>query len=339
LNDRQTIHSKENVVAYAFPVPRGPLDPRDTFTHLPDGAPVYDIVDPRFAACIDLVAQVERLATGFRWAEGPVYVADQHALLFSDIPNERILRYDEGSGEVALFRGASGKANGNTRDLHGRLVTCEQGAGRVTRTEPDGTVTVLADAYEGGRFNSPNDVVVRSDGTVWFTDPSYGRETSFVGEPRPREVAVDGVYRLDPGSGALDLVAGDFWKPNGLAFSPDESVLYVVDSGYLPDPAGPRHIRRFEVTGDGRLRGGDVLVEVTPGIPDGLRVDDAGRLWVGAGDGVQCFLPDGTLIGRIRLPEAAANLAFGGPRRNRLYMTATTSLYAVFTNVTGVARP
>lgn len=321
-----------------FPVPHGPFDPTDSFRALPGGESIYEIIDERFLECIDLVAQVERLHGGLRWAEGPVYLAEHHALLFSDIPNERILRYDESSGAVSLFRSSSGHANGNTRDAEGRLVTCEQGAGRVTRTEPDGTVTVLAADHEGRRLNAPNDVVVKSDGTIWFTDPSYGRETSFVGVPRPREVDIDGVYRLDPVDGTLDVVASDFWKPNGLAFSPDERRLYVVDSGFLPDPRGPRHIRVFDIV-DGDLRGGEVLADISPGIPDGLRVDDSGRLWVGAGDGVHCLLPDGTLLGKIRLPEAAANLTFGGPRRDRLYITATTSLYAVFTNVRGVQRP
>lgn len=324
---------------YSLPVPRGPRAPGESMTHLPTGEPIYEILDPRFGECIDLVAQLERLHTGCRWAEGPVYFADHHALIFSDIPNERMLRFDESSGRVSLFRAGSGNANGNTRDLQGRLVTCEQGAGRVTRTEPDGSITVLADVFEGRRFNSPNDVVVRSDGTIWFTDPSYGRETSFVGVPREREVETDGVYRLDPQTGRLTLVADDFWKPNGLAFSPDESTLYIVDSGFLPDAAGPRHIRSFDVLDDGTLSGGEVLAEITPGIPDGIRVDEDGRIWVGAGDGVQCLHPDGTLLGRIRVPEAAANLAFGGPERNRLYITATTSLYAVFTNVRGIQRP
>jgi gluconolactonase len=324
---------------YSWPAPAGPKSAADTMTHLPGGESIYEILDPRFAECIDLVAQLERLYTGCRWAEGPVYFADQHALVFSDIPNERMLRYDESSGTVSLFRGSSGNANGNTRDRDGRLITCEQGAGQVTRTEPDGTVTVLAGSYRGGRLNSPNDVVVKSDGTIWFTDPSYGRETSFVGVPRPSELDGDHVYRLDPVDGELTAVATDFWKPNGLAFSPDESVLYVVDSGYLPDPNGPRHIRTFGVQDDGSLSGGDVLAEITPGIPDGIRVDEAGRIWVGAGDGVHCLSPDGTLLGKIRVPEAAANLTFGGPERNRLYITATTSLYAVFTNVRGIQRP
>jgi len=325
-------------MSYSMPVPKGTDVASDTMTHLPTGEPIYEILDPRFGECIDLVAQLERLHTGLRWAEGPVYFADHHALIFSDIPNERILRYEEGTGEVSVFRGSSGNANGNTRDREGRLVTCEQGSGRVTRTEYDGTVTVLADSYEGRRLNAPNDAVVKSDGSIWFSDPSYGRETSFVGMPRPREQDVDGVYRLDP-SGQLTLVASDFWKPNGLAFSPDESKLYIVDSGYLPDPRGPRHVRVFDVEDDGSLSGGEVLVEITAGIPDGLRIDDGGRLWIGTGDGVQCVHPDGTLLGKIRVPEAAANLAFGGPKRNRLYITATTSLYGIFVNVSGVQRP
>ncbi|MDO9397709.1 MAG: SMP-30/gluconolactonase/LRE family protein [Herbiconiux sp.] len=320
-------------------VPFGVTTAADTMTHLPTGQPVYEMHDARFAACIDQVAQLERLHTGLRWAEGPVYFADQRALLFSDIPNQRILRYDEHSGAVSVFRDFSNHANGNTRDRDGRLITCEQGAGRVTRTEPDGRITVLCDSVDGARLNAPNDVVVRSDGTIWFSDPSYGRETSFVGVPRPRELRVDGVYRLDPATGGLTLMAADFMKPNGLAFSPDESRLYVVDSGFLPDPEGPRHVRVFDVGADGALHGGEVLVEVEPGIPDGLRVDTDGRLWIGAGDGVHCVHPDGTLLGKIRVPEAAANLAFGGPLRNRLYITATTSLYAVFVNVTGVQRP
>jgi len=326
-------------VTYYSPVPAGAMSPADSFTTLPTGEPVYEIIDPRFGACIDLVAQLERLHGGLRWAEGPVYFADQHALIFSDIPNERILRYDEGSGAVTLFRGASRNANGNTRDRQGRLITCEQGAGRLTRTEPDGSVTVLVDSFEGRRLNAPNDVVVKSDGTIWFSDPSYGRETSFVGVPRPAELDVDGLYRFDPSTGELTLMADDFVKPNGLAFSPDESKLYVVDSGFLPDPEGPRHVRVFDVDAGNALSGGEVLIEVMPGIPDGLRVDDAGRLWIGAGDGVHCVDPDGTLLGKIRVPEAAANLAFGGPDRNRLYITATTSLYAIFLNVTGVQRP
>ncbi len=325
-------------MSHAFPVPHGTDVAGDSFDRLSTGESVYEFHDPRFGECIDLVARVERLHTGLRWAEGPVYFAEHHSLVFSDIPNDRMLRYDEGSGHVSLFRTQGGNANGNTRDRQGRLITCEQGAGQVTRTHPDGSIEVLADRFAGGRLNAPNDVVVHSNGSVWFTDPSYGRQTSFVGSPRDAEQDTDGVYRLDP-DGRLTRVASDFWKPNGLAFSPDETRLYIVDSGFLPDPEGPRHVRVFDVSDEGELSGGDVLVTVEPGIPDGLRIDDAGRLWIGAGDGVHCVHPDGTLLGKIRLPEACANLAFGGPRRNRLYMTATTSLYAVFLNVEGALRP
>lgn len=326
-------------MSYFVPRPSGPTSTGASMARLPSGESVYEILDPRFSGCIDLIAQLEQLHTGCRWAEGPVYFADHHALLFSDIPNETILRYDETSGAVSLFRGSSGNANGNTRDHQGRLLTCEQGAGRVTRTEPDGRVTVLVDSLDGRRLNSPNDVVVHSDGAIWFTDPSYGRETSFVGVRREREVDGDHVYRLDADTGAVTIVADDFWKPNGLAFSPDESRLYVVDSGYLPDPRGPRHIRVFDVADGKTLSGGAVLAEISPGIPDGLRVDAEGRIWVGAGDGVHCLAPDGTLLGKIRVPEAVANLAFGGPNRDRLYITATTSLYAIYTNVRGAQVP
>ncbi|MBO1902337.1 SMP-30/gluconolactonase/LRE family protein [Leucobacter weissii] len=317
----------------------GPASWADSVSALDDGTPVFEAADPRFLECIDPVARLERLYVGCRWAEGPVYFADQRSLIFSDIPNRRMLRYDEESGGVSLFRADSGHANGNTRDGQGRLITCEQGARRVTRTEPDGSVTVLVDAFEGRRLNSPNDVVVRSDGSIWFTDPDYGISTDFVGRRAEREQPASNVFRLDPGAGEIRAVASDFWKPNGLAFSPDESQLYVVDSGFLPDPRGPRHLRVFGVGARGDLSGGAVLAEVAPGIPDGVRLDTEGRLWVGAGDGVHCYDPDGTLLGKIRVGEAVANLAFGGPERNRLYLTATTSLYGVFVEARGAQRP
>ncbi|MGO1768621.1 MAG: SMP-30/gluconolactonase/LRE family protein [Microbacterium sp.] len=316
----------------------GPSDPADSLSELADGSRVFEIADERFLGCIDQVARLERLHSGCRWAEGPVYLADQRSLLFSDIPNARILRYDESSGRVSELRADSGKANGNARDLQGRLVTCEQGARRVTRTEPDGSITVLADRFEGRRLNSPNDLVVASDGSIWFTDPDYGIATDFVGAREPKEQPANGVYRLDPDTAELRLVLDDLCRPNGLAFSPDESTLYVVDSGYLPGGVGPRHVRAFAVDGDD-LSGGDVVTEVVPGIPDGLRVDTEGRLWVGAGDGVHCYSPTGELLGKIRVPEAVANVAFGGPLRTRLYITASTSLYAVFVEARGVQRP
>jgi gluconolactonase len=301
--------------------------------------PSYEITSPAFNDCIDPVAWLERLHTGCRWAEGPVYFGDLRCLVWSDIPNQRMLRLDECSGGVSVFRAATGHANGSTRDREGRLVTCEQGARRVVRTEHDGSVTVLAERFEGRRFNAPNDVVVRSDGTIWFTDPSYGIISDYVGNKAPRESASCNVYRLDPRDRSLRVVVDDFSMPNGLAFSPDERTLYVADSGYLTDDTAPRHIRAFDVGADGTLAGGDVLATIEPGIPDGLRVDTDGRLWIGAGDGVHCVTADGEPIGKILVPEASANLTFGGPKRNRLYITATSSLYAVYLNVTGAQRP
>ena len=323
---------------YSSIPPAGPHGPGRAMFELPGGVPVYEVLDPRFGDCIDLVSQLELLYTGCRWAEGPVYLAELQLLLFSDIPNRRMMRYDEVTGQVCAFRHGTGNANGNTRDRRGRLVTCEQGLRRVVRTEPDGSVTVIADAYRGKRLNSPNDVVVSADGSIWFTDPTYGISSDFVGVKQEQEQEKSNVYRIAP-DGTMTVVADDFWKPNGLAFSPDESRLYIADSGLLPDPEGPHHIRVFDVREDGTLSGGGVLAEISPGIPDGLRVDDGGRLWIGAGDGVHCVSPDGVLLGKIRLPEACANVAFGGPKRNRLYMTATSSLYAVFLNVSGVQRP
>jgi gluconolactonase len=301
--------------------------------------PAYEVVAPAFRDCIDPVAWLERLHTGSRWAEGPVYFGDLRCLLWSDIPNQRMLRLDEHSGHVSLHRTGTGHANGNTRDREGRLVTCEQGARRVVRTEYDGSVTVLAERFEGRRLNSPNDVVVRSDGTIWFTDPSYGIISDYVGDKAAQEIPTCNVYRLDPRHGDLRVAVDDFVMPNGLAFSPDETTLYVADSGFLTDETAPRHIRAFAVRNDGTLAGGEVLATVEPGIPDGFRVDTAGRLWIGAGDGVQCVDPHGELIGKILVPEPTANLTFGGPKRNRLYITSTSSLYAIYTNVTGAQRP
>jgi gluconolactonase len=319
--------------------PAGPAQAGESFAERPDGSSIYESRDERFGDCIDLVARLERLHTGCRWAEGPVYFGDLRCLVFSDVPNRRMLRFDELSGQTSTLREHTGNANGNTRDREGRLITCEQSARRVIRTEPDGRVTVLADRWRGRRLNAPNDVVVASDGAIWFTDPTYGIVSDFVGAKAPPEIETNNVYRIDPAGGEPEVVADDFVMPNGLAFSPDERTLYVVDSGYLPDPTAPRHIRAFDVIDGRRLAGGRVLAEFEPGIPDGFRVDTAGRLWVGVWDGVHVVAPDGTLLGKIHVPEAAANLTFGGPRRNRLYITATTSLYAIFTNATGAQRP
>jgi gluconolactonase len=293
------------------------------------GSP-FETLDPRFAAVINPSAKLERLATGCRWAEGPAYFPAGRYLVWSDIPNGRMLRWDETDGSVSEFRSPSGYTNGQTVDRQGRLVSCEHLARRVTRTEIDGTLTVLADAYQGKRLNSPNDVVVKSDGSIWFTDPSYGIDHDYEGLRQERELDGCHVYRIDPDTAEVTRVADDFARPNGLAFSPDESQLYIADSGRTHDPDGPHHIRVFDVGDDATLSGGDVFAVCEPGFFDGFRFDEAGRLWTSAGDGVQCFDPDGTLIGKVRVPEAVANVCFGGPHRNRLFITATTSLYSVY---------
>ena len=295
----------------------------------PSGSP-FETLDPRFAALINTSATLERLATGCRWAEGPAYFPAGRYLVWSDVPNDRILRWDESDGHVSEFRSPAGYTNGHTVDRQGRLVSCEHLARRVTRTDIDGTITVLADRYQGQRLNSPNDVVVRSDGSVWFTDPSYGIDHDYEGMRQERELDGCHVYRIDPDTSEVSRVAEDFARPNGLAFSPDESRLYIADSGATHDPDGPRHIRTFDVVDGQTLSGGEVLAVCEAGIFDGFRFDEAGRLWTSAGDGVQCFETDGTLIGKIRVPERVSNVCFGGPHRNRLFITATTSLYSIY---------
>ena len=295
--------------------------------------PAIEVLDASFEKYRIFSAAVERLATGFRWAEGPVWFGDGRYLLWSDIPNDRIMKWEEETGAVSVFRKPSNFANGHTRDRQGRLVGCEHGGRRVVRTEYDGSITVIADRFQGRRLNSPNDVVVKSDGTVWFTDPEYGLKTDpatkkKVGKEQPGNF----VYRHDPRTGRTTVIARDFDQPNGLAFSPDERKLYVADSGK------PRHIRALEIAADGAVSGGAVFCTIDKGGPDGIRVDTAGRVWTSSGDGVQIFGTDGKLIGRILLPEAAANLCFGGPDGRTLFMTARTSLYAVPTTVTGAGR-
>jgi gluconolactonase len=248
------------------------------------------------------------------------------------------MRWVEGGG-VTVFRHPSNNSNGNTRDRQGRLVTCEHGARRVTRTEVDGKVTVLADQFNGKRLNSPNDVVVRSDDTVWFTDPPYGILSDYEGNRGEPEYGGCFVFRLDPKSERLDAVAEDFDKPNGLAFSPDESKLYVVDTGGSHKKNGNHHIRVFDVVRGSRLANGRVLVEVRPGLADGLRIDTDGNIWTSAGDGVHCYSPQGELLGKIKIPEVVSNLTFGGPKRNRLFITGTTSLYSVYVAKNGVQAP
>jgi gluconolactonase len=300
----------------------------------------YLVEDDRFRFLTVGSARLERLFGGCRWAEGPVWFNDLGCLLFSDIPNQRILRWspDALAGDgVSVFRSASNFANGHTRDTAGRLISCEHGTRRVTRTEADGSITVLADSFQGKRLNSPNDVVVQSDGSVWFTDPTYGILSDYEGYRAAPEQPVQGVYRIDP-AGQITLVADDFGQPNGLAFSPDERRLYIADSAFSHDPSAPRHIRVFDVA-EGRLTGGRALAHVDAGLPDGIRVDVDGNIWSSAGDGVHCFAPDGTRLGKIFVPETVANLTFGGPRRNRLFIAATSSLYAIYVAATGAQRP
>jgi gluconolactonase len=291
----------------------------------------FEVIDERFRS-VNGDGRVERLHTGCRWTEGPCYVPAGRYLVFSDIPNDRMLRWDETTGTVGVFRQPAGYANGHTLDRQGRLVSCEQGHRRVTRTEHDGSITVLAERYDGKRLNSPNDVVERVDGSIWFTDPGYGIDSDYEGHRAASEIGACHVYRTDPGSGEVRVVADDFVRPNGLAFSLDERQLYVGDSR-------AKHIRRFDVADDGTLRGGEVFAECGAGTFDGIRLDHAGRVWAAAGDGLHCFDPDGTLIGKLHIPEVVANLTFGGPKRNDLFICASTSLYAIRVNFNGARYP
>ena len=293
------------------------------------------VLDPRFKRMFAGWARVERLWTGARWSEGPVWFPAGRCLIWSDIPNNRMLRWIEESGAVSVFRAPSNHSNGNTIDNQGRLVTCEHLTRRVTRTEIDGSVAVVADRWQGRRLNSPNDVVVKSDDSVWFSDPSYGIDTDNEGARAEPEIDGCHVYRVDAG-GAVERVIDDMVRPNGLAFSPDERLLYVADTGATHKENGPRHIRRFAVSADGKsLSGGAVFAESTSGLFDGFRVDRQGRIWTSCEEGVHCYDPDGTLIGKILIPETVANLTFGGAKRNRLFICGTSSLYAVMLMTNG----
>lgn len=298
----------------------------------------FERISPRFADLVLFNAKVETLFTGTRWGEGPVWFGDGQFLVWSDIPNNRQLRWIEGAG-VTIFRSPSNFSNGNTRDREGRLVSCEHGTRRLTRTEHDGRITVLADSWKGKRLNSPNDVVVKSDGTIWFTDPPYGILSDYEGGRAESELGRSHVFRLDPRTGALEVAAADFDKPNGLAFSPDESLLYVSDTGLSHDPKGAHHIRVFPVKDNLSLGPGKVFAEVSPGVSDGFRVDEHGDIWTSAEDGVHCISPGGELLGKIRLPEIISNVTFGGLKKNRLFATGETSLYAVYVNCRGVQTP
>lgn len=295
----------------------------------------FEVLDRRFRRLHIDTAELDVLFTGCRWAEGPAWFPAGRYLVWSDNPNNRMMRLDAASGAVSVFRSPSNFSNGNTVDRAGRLVTCEHGGRRISRTEFDGSVITIADAYRGRRLNSPNDVVVKSDGSIWFSDPTYGIDSDYEGYKSDREQDGSHVYRVDPHSGEVTIAADDFVQPNGLAFSPDERTLYIVDTGATHVDNGPRHIRRFSVADDGRLAGGDIFAECTAGFFDGLRLDTEGRIWTSAGDGVHCYEPDGTLIGKIRVPEIVANVCFGGERRNYLYICGTTSLYGVRLPVNG----
>ncbi|GGH14170.1 gluconolactonase [Alsobacter metallidurans] len=297
--------------------------------------PAYEVLDPRAKGLFNKTAKLERLYEGCRWAEGPAYFPAGRYLIWSDIPNNRIMRYDETDGSVSVFREPSNNTNGHTVDREGRLVSCEHLGRRVSRTEHDGSITVLADRWNGKRLNSPNDVVVKSDGSIWFTDPAYGIDWDYEGARAESEIGACNVYRIDPASGAVDLVADDFKRPNGLAFSPDESKLYIADTGASHFENGPRHIRVFNVEGGRTLKGGEIFATCTNGMFDGFRCDEDGRIWTSAADGVHVYDPDGTMIARVHVPEIVANVCFGALRRNRLYICGTTSLYAYYVLVRG----
>ncbi len=291
----------------------------------------YEVLDPRFASCIKASASVEKLFEGCRWAEGPAYFAAGRYVVWSDIPNDRILRWDETTGVTGVFRQPAGYTNGNTVDRQGRLVSCEHGGRRVSRTEHDGTVTTLSDRYDDKRLNSPNDLVVKSDDSIWFTDPAYGIDSDYEGHKAESEIGACHLYRADPDSGEVEIADDTFERPNGLAFSPDERRLYVSDTG----SGKPKHIRVFDVADNGTLSGGEIFAECTVGGFDGFRVDTDGRIWSSAGDGVHCLDPDGTLIGKVLVPEPVANVVFGGPKRNRLFICGTSSLYSILLPVNG----
>ena len=299
--------------------------------------PDYEIHDERFRPLVLPNAPLETLGEGYRWLEGPVWFADHDCLYVSDTPNDRILRWSE-SGGVSVFRHPSGFANGHARDRQGRLLGCSHHDRRITRTELDGTITVLADRYRGKRLNSPNDIVCRSDGTIWFSDPLYGINTDYEGGKQTSELPAT-LYRLDPVTGDLAVAADDFEGPNGLAFSPDERLLYVAESGRQFDREPRQYIRRFAVDAAGRLCGGERFHKVSPGFTDGLRVDELGNIWSSAADGVHCISPEGELLGKILTPSLVSNLAFGGRNRSRLFICASHRLLAIYTNARGCVRP
>jgi gluconolactonase len=293
----------------------------------------YEILDPRFRRLTIPHSKLERLHTGMRWAEGPVYVPAAKSLLWSDIPNNRLMRFDETDGSVSIFEQPCGNQNGHTLDHQGRVIACEHSGRRVSRLEHDGRWVTLAHSYEGKRLNSPNDVVVKRDGSIWFSDPTYGIDSEYEGDAAVSEIGASNVYRIDPDSGSVTAVVTDLLKPNGLAFSPEEDLLYVADTGQTHDPDCTPKIVAYRVSADGlTVSRGHVFATLDQGLYDGFRVDRDGNIWTSAGDAVAVYAADGTLIGRIPVGETVANVTFGGHKRNRLYITAQTSLYAVYVN-------
>ena len=296
----------------------------------------YEAIDPKFGSYVLGNAPLKQLATGFDWAEGPVWMGDANCLLFSDIPNNRIMRWSPDTG-ISIYREPVNFTNGHTRDHQGRLISCEHGGRRVSRTEHDGTITVIADNFEGKRFNSPNDVVVKSDGSIWFSDPHYGIMTNYEGYKSEPELPCQ-VYRVDPNSGKVTAIVTDMNCPNGLAFSLDETKLYVADTGRMFSD-DKQHMKVYDIADDNTASNGAIFHTIEPGISDGFRLDSEGNIWTSAGDGVHCINPAGRLLGKILVPEVVSNVCFGGRAKHVLYITATTSIYKISLNAKGIQQP
>ena len=297
----------------------------------------FEILTEEFNSCVTGHGRVERLWTGARWVEGPVWFPAGRFLLFSDIPNNRMLRWDETNGGVSEFRNPSNFSNGNTRDLQGRLITCQHLSRSVTRTEHSGEVTILASHFDGKRLNSPNDIVVKSDGSIWFTDPDYGIMSDYEGCKSPSEQSSCNVFRIDQKTGNLDLITDQLVKPNGLCFNKGESKLYVSDTGGSHIEGGPRNIYSFDLMGETVASANpEFFAECQNGLFDGFRIDSEERIWTSAADGVHCYNSAGALIGKIKIPEIVSNVCFGGERLNRLFIMGTTSLYSAYLAVNGI---
>ena len=298
----------------------------------------FVVDDPLFETLLQPASHVERLATGAVWSEGPVYFAEDDSVLWSDIPNNRMLRWSARDG-MSVFRAPANFTNGHTRDREGRLVSCSHGGRRVERTEQDGTIVTLVDRCQGKRLNSPNDLVVKSDGTIWFTDPPYGIVSNVEGYAAPSELGACYVFRFDPVSEELAIVIDSMEEPNGIAFSPDEAKLYVADSGAAQGRGRHHHILAFDVVGGGRLANGRVFAVVAPGVADGFRLDTHGNLYTSSEDSIQVFAPDGHRLGKILVPEKVGNCTFGGADGKRLFIAASSSLYAITLAACGAQRP